>query len=41
MDIEIANCNNIDTGTLHIAPNKLNIKYATNGTGKSTVAKAL
>jgi len=41
MEIEIANCNNIDTGTLHIAPNRLNIKYATNGTGKSTVARAL
>jgi hypothetical protein len=41
MEIEISNCNNIDTGTLHIAPNRLNIKYATNGTGKSTVARAL
>ncbi|KQV11466.1 hypothetical protein ASC74_08975 [Pseudomonas sp. Root329] len=41
MEIEIANCNNIDTGTLHISPNRLNIKYATNGTGKSTVARAL
>jgi len=41
MEIEIANCNNIDTGTLHIAPARLNIKYATNGTGKSTVARAL
>ena len=41
MDIKISNCNNIDTGTLHISLAKLNIKYATNGTGKSTIAKAL
>lgn len=41
MDIIIANCNNIDNGSLHISPNKLNIKYATNGSGKSTIARAL
>lgn len=34
MDIQINNCNNI-------ASNRLNIKYAINGTGKSTVAKAI
>lgn len=41
MEIIISNCNNIDSGTLQITPNKLNIKYATNGSGKSTIAKAL
>lgn len=41
MDIKISNCNNIDSGAIHISLGKLNIKYATNGTGKSTVARAL
>lgn len=41
MDIKIFNCNNIDSGAIHISLGKLNIKYATNGTGKSTVARAL
>ena len=41
MRIEIKNCNNIDTGIIEIQENKLNIKYAINGTGKSTIAKAL
>lgn len=41
MNIEIKNCNNIDTGNLKIDTGKLNVKYAINGTGKSTVAKAL
>jgi energy-coupling factor transporter ATP-binding protein EcfA2 len=41
MIIEIKNCNNIDTGTIIIDENKLNIKYAMNGTGKSTIARAI
>lgn len=41
MDIEIINCNNIDFGRITIKENSLNIKYAINGTGKSTVAKAI
>ena len=41
MQIEILNCNNIDTGKIQIDENKLNLKYALNGIGKSTIAKAI
>src|SRR3989339_978989 len=41
MKIEIKNCNNIDSGAIQVDENKLNIKYAMNGTGKSTIAKAI
>lgn len=39
--INISNCNNISNCDFLIANNKLNIKYAINGTGKSTIAKAI
>lgn len=39
--IEITNCNNIDRGNFILEENKLNIKYAINGTGKSTISNAL
>lgn len=41
MEITIKNCNNIDCAKLKLEENKLNIKYAPNGTGKSTIAKAI
>ena len=41
MNISITNCNNIAHGTVAISENRLNIKYAINGTGKSTIAKAI
>ena len=41
MNITIKNCNNIDDGKLEIKQNALNIKYAINGTGKSSIAKAI
>lgn len=41
MEITIKNCNNIDEGAIEIEPGCLNIKYANNGTGKSTIAKAI
>lgn len=41
MDFQISNCNNIDFGLIHIEENCLNIKYAANGTGKTTIANAL
>ena len=41
MEIKIFNCNNIGEGTIEIVEGALNIKYAINGTGKSTVAKAI
>lgn len=41
MIIKIINCNNIDNASIQIESNKLNIKYAMNGTGKSTIARAI
>lgn len=41
MEIEINNCNNIDHGKVSLVQNHLNIKYAINGTGKSTLSKAI
>ena len=41
MNIEIKNCNNIDSAAISIVKNKLNIKFAPNGTGKSTIAKII
>lgn len=40
-EIVISNCNNINEARIVIENNKLNIKYGINGTGKSTIAKAL
>lgn len=39
--IEITNCNCIKTGKVTIVDNHLNIKYGINGTGKSTIGKAI
>jgi len=41
MDFIIKNCNNIDNGMIQITNSKLNIKFGINGTGKSTIAKAI
>ncbi|MBA6419610.1 AAA family ATPase [Pseudomonas sp. 5Ae-yellow] len=41
MRVVIQNCNNIDYGEIEIKEKTLNIKYAINGTGKSTIAKAI
>lgn len=41
MDLVIKNCNNIDSGEISIKPNILNIKYAINGTGKTSASKAI
>ena len=41
MEVIIKNCNNIKEGHIDIVPNKLNIKYGINGTGKSTISKAI
>jgi len=41
LNISVENCNNIDNGTITLKENKLNIKYAINGTGKSTISKAI
>ncbi len=39
--IKISNCNNIANTDIKILKGFLNIKYAANGTGKSTIAKAI
>ncbi len=41
MEVTIKNCNNIKEGIIDIVLNKLNIKYGINGTGKSTISKAI
>ncbi|MGK0402676.1 hypothetical protein [Alcanivorax borkumensis] len=41
MEVNIKNCNNITEGQLVIEEEKLNIKFAPNGTGKSTISNAI
>ncbi|TGB33983.1 AAA family ATPase [Burkholderia thailandensis] len=41
MEITIENCNSIDSAKISLALGRLNIKYGPNGTGKSTIAKAI
>ena len=41
MQLKIKNCNNIENGEFDITEGRLNIKYAINGTGKSTISKAI
>ena len=41
MNVEINNCNNIEKGNVEIKENTLNIKYAINSTGKTTITKAI
>lgn len=39
--VSISNCKNFDLATFDIESNKLNIKYAPNGTGKSSIADGI
>ena len=41
IQLEVKNCNNIDSAVVSLAVQKLNIKFAPNGTGKSTIARAV
>jgi hypothetical protein len=41
MNIVIKNCNNIVNGEISLKENLLNIKYAINGTGKSSISKSI
>lgn len=41
MNINIKNCNNIKNADITVEKGSLNIKYGMNGTGKSTIAKAI
>ena len=41
MYVDISHCNNINNARITISENKLNIKFAPNGTGKSTISRAI
>lgn len=41
IQIEVSNCNNLDSAVISLETQKLNIKFAPNGTGKSTIARAV
>lgn len=41
MNIIIKKCNNIENASISIKENALNIKYAINGTGKTTISQAI
>jgi len=41
MEMQIKKCNSIENGQIKLIENSLNIKYAINGTGKSTISKAI
>jgi len=41
IQLKIKNCNNIESAEITLATGKLNIKFAPNGTGKSTIARAV
>jgi len=41
IQIDVKNCNNIDSAVISLEESKLNIKFAPNGTGKSTIARAI
>ena len=41
MNTYIRNCNNIVDADVSITAEKLNVKYAINGSGKSTIAKVI
>lgn len=39
--VEVKNCNSILNANIKIEEGKLNIKYGINGTGKTTIARAI
>ena len=41
MEVVVENCRSIDHASISIDPGKLNVKFAPNGTGKTSIAKAL
>lgn len=41
MKLLVSNCNNIISAPISVVENRLNIKYGINGTGKSTIARAI
>lgn len=41
MQVQLKKCNNIETGSVEIKEQTLNLKYAINGSGKTTIARAI
>ncbi len=41
MQVQLRRCNNIETGSVEIREQTLNLKYAPNGSGKTTIARAV
>ncbi|MCI5160832.1 MAG: AAA family ATPase [Candidatus Electrothrix sp. AX5] len=41
MELEVKHCNNLDYAKIRLSKNKLNIKFAPNGTGKTTISTAI
>lgn len=41
IQIKVRNCNNLDLAVISLEERKLNVKFAPNGTGKSTIARAI
>ena len=41
MLVKLEKCNNIETGTVELIEHTLNLKYAVNGSGKTTIARAI
>lgn len=41
IEISLKNCNNIEKAEISLITNELNLRYALNGTGKSTLSKAI
>ena len=41
MLVKLERCNSIDTGVVEVIENTLNLKYAINGSGKTTIARAI
>lgn len=41
IEVKVNNCNNIESATIQLRKNHLNIRYAMNGIGKSTIAEAI
>lgn len=41
MLVKLERCNSIDTGVVEVIENALNLKYAINGSGKTTIARAI
>lgn len=41
MQVQLLKCNNIETGSVEIKEQTLNLKYAINGSGKTTIARAV